>query len=53
MKDEKEVMISTSDGMVIRFSANSIPIQGRNTQGVRLTKVNVKKGEKVAAVEGF
>ncbi|MBC8520546.1 MAG: hypothetical protein H8D26_00925, partial [Methanomicrobia archaeon] len=41
--------ISTSDGMVTKISARSIPTQGRSTRGVRL--MNVKEGERVVGVD--
>ncbi|RZN34057.1 MAG: DNA gyrase subunit A [Methanophagales archaeon ANME-1-THS] len=46
---DDELLIATSDGMVTRISARSIPVQGRNTQGVRVMHVN--EGERVVAVE--
>lgn len=49
VKNDDELMISTSDGMVTKISARSIPTQGRNTQGVRL--MNVGDGERVVGVE--
>lgn len=49
VKNDDELMISTSDGMVTKISARNIPTQGRNTQGVRL--MNVKKDERVVGVE--
>jgi DNA gyrase subunit A len=48
VKNDDELMISTSDGMVTKISARSIPTQGRNTQGVRL--MNVGAGERVVGV---
>ena len=49
IKNDDELMISTSDGMVTKISARSIPTQGRNTHGVRL--MNVEKDEKVVGVD--
>ncbi len=49
VKNSDELMISTSDGMVTKISARSIPTQGRNTRGVRL--MNVKEGERVVGVD--
>ncbi len=45
---EDEVMIATSDGTVIRTKVADISIIGRNTQGVRLFKV--EKGATVSLV---
>jgi DNA gyrase subunit A len=49
VKNDDELMVTTSDGMVTRISARSIPMKGRNTQGVRL--MHVKDGESVVAVD--
>jgi DNA gyrase subunit A len=49
VKNTDELMVSTSDGMVTKISVRSIPVQGRNTQGVRI--MNVKRGERVVAVD--
>ncbi len=49
VKNDDELMVTTSDGMVTRISARSIPTKGRNTQGVRLMHVN--DGERVVAVD--
>jgi DNA gyrase subunit A len=42
-------MIATSDNMVTKIAVEKIPVQGRNTQGVRL--MNVKAGERIVAVD--
>jgi DNA gyrase subunit A len=44
----KEVMIITQNGITIRLSVNSISVIGRNTQGVRLVRLD--DGDKVAAI---
>ncbi|MBE0515806.1 MAG: DNA gyrase subunit A [Methanophagales archaeon] len=49
VKNDDELMVTTSNGMVTRISARSIPMKGRNTQGVRLMHVN--DGERVVAVD--
>jgi DNA gyrase subunit A len=46
--DTDDVVIVTSDGMVIRQHAADIRVAGRNTQGVRLIRLN--EGDTVAAV---
>jgi DNA gyrase subunit A len=43
-----EVMIMTEKGMSIRLPVDEISVQSRNTQGVRLVKLD--EGDKVAAV---
>lgn len=46
--DNEDLMIITSKGLIIRLPIKTIPIIGRNTQGVRLIRLNV--GDKVADV---
>ncbi|MEM2925362.1 MAG: DNA gyrase subunit A [Methanocellales archaeon] len=46
--DGEELMLITTQGVIIRVSANSIPVQGRNTQGVKI--MNVAEGDKVVGV---
>ncbi len=44
-------MLITSSGKVIRIPVKGIPTLGRNTQGVRLVRVD--EGENVVAVESL
>jgi DNA gyrase subunit A len=46
--DEDEVMLTTSSGMVIRTRVESIRTIGRNTQGVRL--IRVEEGDTVSSL---
>jgi DNA gyrase/topoisomerase IV subunit A len=46
--DTDDVVIVTSDGMVIRQHAANIRVAGRNTQGVHLIRLN--EGDTIAAV---
>jgi DNA gyrase subunit A len=46
--DEDEIMLATKDGMVVRIPVKDIRIQGRNTMGVRIMRLN--KGDKVVSV---
>ncbi|MHB1559411.1 MAG: DNA gyrase subunit A [Isosphaeraceae bacterium] len=46
--DEDEVMLTTSSGMVIRTKIDSIRTIGRNTQGVRL--IRVEEGDAVSSL---
>jgi len=48
IKESDELMITTSNGIIIRVPVSDIRVQGRNTQGVRI--MNVKPGDKVMAV---
>jgi DNA gyrase subunit A len=47
VNDDDDIMIITSKGQVIRMSVKDISVLGRNTQGVRLIKVN--EDEKVVS----
>jgi DNA gyrase subunit A len=49
--DEEDLMLVTSTGKVIRMPVKGIPTLGRNTQGVRL--VRVEEGETVVAIESL
>ncbi|HUV80554.1 MAG TPA: DNA gyrase subunit A [Candidatus Bathyarchaeia archaeon] len=49
VKNDDELVIATSDNMVTKTAVKKIPVQGRNTQGVRLMKV--KAGERIVAVD--
>lgn len=46
-----EVMICSTDGIVIRMSSNNISMTGRNTQGVKL--IALEPGAQVSAVESI
>lgn len=45
--DEDEVMLTTKNGMVVRVPVKDIRIQGRNTMGVRIMRLN--EGDKVVS----
>ena len=47
--DEDDLMIITDGGKLIRMPVNGVPTVGRNTQGVRLIRLD--EGEKVMAME--
>jgi DNA gyrase subunit A len=46
--ENKEIMIMTKNGITIRIKSKNIPIIGRNTQGVKLVKLDV--GDKVSSI---
>jgi len=46
--DEDELMLISNAGKIIRLKVGDIPVQGRNTQGVRL--ITLEAGEKVVSV---
>jgi len=47
LKGDEDLIIISKKGQVIRTSANSIPVLGRATQGVRIMRL--KQGDKVAS----
>ncbi len=49
INDDQDLMLVTSTGKVIRMPGKGIPTLGRNTQGVRL--VRVEDGETVVAID--
>lgn len=48
VNNEDDLMLISNKGKIIRLQALDIPIQGRNTQGVRL--IALEEGEKVVAI---
>jgi DNA gyrase subunit A len=46
--EDNEIMVTTSKGIIIRVPVSSIKVQGRNTQGVRIMKVD--GGDRVVGV---
>jgi DNA gyrase subunit A len=46
--EHDELIFTSSEGIIIRVPVKDIPIQGRNTQGVRI--MNIKSGDKVAGI---
>jgi DNA gyrase subunit A len=48
VKKNHELMISSSEGILIRVQVEGIPIQGRNTQGVKI--MNLMGKDKVSAL---
>lgn len=53
VKDEEELMVITSSGVVIRTSVDQISIIGRATQGVKIMRVNESELEKVVSIASF
>ena len=53
VKDEEELMVITSSGVVIRTSVDQISIIGRATQGVKIMRVNESESEKVVSIASF
>ncbi len=48
VSDSDEMMITTSDGKIIRIAMNEVSVIGRNTQGVRL--MNIQKGVELTGI---
>ncbi len=48
LTDEDEMMLTSKDGMIVRIPVKDIRIQGRNTMGVRVMRLN--EGDKVVSV---
>jgi DNA gyrase subunit A len=46
--EHDELIFTSSEGIIIRVPVKDIPIQGRNTQGVKV--MNIKSGDKVAGM---
>ena len=46
--DDDEIMLTSKDGMMVRVPVKDIRIQGRNTMGVTIMRLN--KGDKVVSV---
>jgi DNA gyrase subunit A len=46
--DEDEIMVTSKEGMMVRIPVKGIRIQGRNTMGVRIMRLNEK--DKVVSV---
>jgi DNA gyrase subunit A len=49
ISDEDEVMLISSSGTLVRTPVNDISIQGRNTQGVRLIRLD--EGDRLVGLE--
>lgn len=52
VKDNDEVIVVTKEGMMIRFPASSVSLFGRNTQGVRIIKLEDDRVVDVGIIEG-
>ena len=48
MRDDDELMLITTQGMVNRTHVHEIRVVGRNTQGVRI--MNLNEGDKIASI---
>ena len=48
MRDDDDIMLITTQGMVNRTHVSEIRVVGRNTQGVRI--MNLNEGDKIASI---
>src|SRR5207245_11714937 len=48
VRDDDDIMLITSQGMVNRTHVNEIRVVGRNTQGVRI--MDLREGDKIASI---
>jgi len=48
VKEDHGLMVVSGEGILIRMLAKGIPVQGRNTQGVKI--MNIRKDDKVGAL---
>ena len=46
--DDDEIMLISSNGTLVRTAVNDISVQGRNTQGVRL--IRVESGQRLVGL---
>ena len=42
VNEDEDILIMSDDGTIIRVPANTVPVLGRNTQGVRMMRVNAE-----------
>ena len=50
IKPEEEIMLITTEGIVIRMKSDSISVIGRNTSGVKLMSIDAESGIAVASI---
>ncbi|SFM24013.1 DNA gyrase subunit A [Methanolobus profundi] len=48
VNDDDDIMLTSSEGIIIRIPAKDVRVQGRNTQGVKI--MNVRASDKVVGV---
>jgi DNA gyrase subunit A len=48
VEEEDEIILTSKEGMIVRIPVKDIRIQGRNTMGVRIMRLN--EGDKVVSV---
>jgi DNA gyrase subunit A len=50
VNEEDEILLITSQGVMVRQKVKDIPCQGRSATGVLVQKVDVKNGDTISAV---
>ena len=48
--DDREIMLITNEGIIIRMAVNDISIIGRNTSGVKLMNIDQDSDVRVASI---
>lgn len=50
MDHNREIMLITNEGIIIKMAVNDISIIGRNTSGVKLMSIDSESGMAVASI---
>lgn len=50
VNEDDEILLITSQGVIVRQKVKDIPCQGRSATGVLVQKVGVKNGDSISAV---
>ena len=50
VRDDRDIMLITTEGIIMRTAVSNISVIGRNTSGVKIMNVNTEKGETVAEI---
>mmetsp|Transcript_1674 Transcript_1674/g.3927 ORF Transcript_1674/g.3927 Transcript_1674/m.3927 type:complete len:131 (-) Transcript_1674:28-420(-) len=50
VNEDDEILLITSQGVIVRQNVKDIPCQGRSATGVILQKVDVRSGDKISTV---
>ena len=50
VRDDRDIMLITTEGIIMRTAVTNISVIGRNTSGVKIMNVNTENGETVAEI---
>ena len=50
VRDDRDIMLITTEGIIMRTAVSNISVIGRNTSGVKIMNVNTENGETVAEI---